>query len=96
MGGELDAGAGSDPSHQLVDGRIGHRGSPPATPEVYEHVVRVELAVFDVHVLAVEPHERGRHRHHRRHPHLGPGPVGVVVARNDVHFPASADEVTVT
>ena len=36
----------------------------PAREEVHEHIVGVDLAVFDVHVLRVQANQRGRDRDH--------------------------------
>ena len=54
---EPDPGAGGDPADQFFDGRIAHRLADPAREEVDEHVVRVEVAVLDVHVLRVQAHQ---------------------------------------
>lgn len=96
MGGEADPGPGGDPADQLVHRRVGHGPADLAAEQVHEHVVRVDAAVLDVHVLRVKAHQRCRDRHHRGRAHLRPRPVRVVRPGHDAHLAPAGDEVAVT
>ena len=92
---EVDPGARSDPSHQLVHRRVGHRRADAPRPQVDEHVVGVQLAILGVHVVGVAAHQPCGHRDRRRRTQLGSRPVGVGRSRHDVHLLGPADEVGV-
>jgi hypothetical protein len=51
---EVDAGAASQPHHEVVHGRIRERVATRLGEEVDEHVVRVEVPVLDVQLVPVE------------------------------------------
>ena len=95
VGGEADPGAGSDAADQLVHRGVGHCPADVAAEQVHEHVVRVDAAVLDVHVLRIKAHQRRGDRDHRGRADFRPRPVGVVRPGHDVHLARAGDEVGV-
>ena len=64
--------------------------APGLRPEVDEHVVGVEIAVFGVEVLRVEAHQRRRHRDEVDALVFARSAVGVVCPGNDADLAVAA------
>lgn len=65
-----------------------------ATPQIDEHVVRVQRSVLAVEVVGIQPHQLGAGRNHPGPARLGPHPV-VVDPRHDRDLSLGDPEVLV-
>jgi len=96
---------GAGASHEIIDhltslntaavhGKRGRRVPERATPQVDEHVIRVQRPVLAVQVVGIQPHQPGAGRDHPGPARLGPRPV-VVDPRRDRDLPLGDPEVLV-
>lgn len=94
--GEADAGAASQPPHQVIDRRIGQRTPLRAPPQVDEDVVRIQRPVLVVvEIVGIEPHQLTAGRDETGPATLGPGAV-VVDPRHHDDMAAGDIEVLVS
>ena len=91
---EVDAGAASQPQHEVVHGRVGERVATRLGEEVDEHVVRIEVSIFGVQVVPVEADQLRAHRDRPLQVGLRPGAI-VVRPRHDGDRPLRDGDVLV-
>jgi hypothetical protein len=89
---ERDRGHGTQPRHQVIGRRVGHRAADGSGPQVDEDVVRIDGPVLAVQVIGIQPHQRRAHRDRPAPAALGAHAVRVV-PRDHVHQAAADVDV---
>jgi hypothetical protein len=75
---ERDPAHGTQPRHQVIRRRVGHRAAGGSSPQTDEHVVRIDSLVLAVQVIGIQPHQRRSRRDHPAPAALGPHAVRLV------------------
>ena len=74
VGGEVKPDLLLGALHDPVNVRVRQRPPDPAAPQIHEHEIAVQIAVFLVHVVRPQPHQLRRDRHPTLSAALAPRP----------------------